>query len=139
MEQSKIIDTLETYQCSCHNDENPTISRHDSILTGRVNEDMPRNVKQGPNKMVQCVSGLDATLHPKVVSRDTLFIFFKSLAFEAKGCTNLVEPNTIHQFAEDIFEGGTRLAMPKTIRKPNSSSSKTSSRATEGVLDRGGP
>ena len=53
--------------------------------------------------MVRYVSGLDATLHPKVVSKDTLFLCFKSLAFEAKGCTNLAEPNTVHLFAEDIF------------------------------------
>ena len=46
---------------------------------------------------------MDVTLHPKVVSKDTLFIFFKSLAFEAKGCTNLAEPNTMHLFPEDIF------------------------------------
>ena len=29
------------------------------------------------NKTVRYISGLDRTLHPKVVSRDTLFIFFK--------------------------------------------------------------
>ena len=69
----------------------------------RANEAIPRNAELGPNKTVRYVSGLDAMLHPKVFSRDTLFIFFKSLAFEAKGCTNLAEPNTVHLFAEDIF------------------------------------
>ena len=43
------------------------------------------------------------TLHQKVVSKDTIFVFFQDLAFEAKGCTNHAEPNTIHLFAEDIF------------------------------------
>ena len=34
-----------------------------------------------------------------------------------------------------IFEGGTRLAMPKTTYAPDSLSLKPSSGATEGVLD----
>ena len=38
-----------------------------------------------------------------IVSKDSLFIFLQDLAFEAKGCTNHAEPNTIHLFAEDIF------------------------------------
>ena len=72
------------------------------------------------------------------LSVETHYSFsFKSLAFEAKGCTNLAEPNTIHFLQKIYSEEGTRLAMPKTIRKPNSSSSKTGSGATEGVLDRG--
>ena len=35
----------------------------------------------------------------------------------------------------EVFGGGTRLAMPKTICAPDSSSLKPSSGATEGVLD----
>ena len=35
----------------------------------------------------------------------------------------------------EVFGGGTRLAMPKTICAPDTSSLKPSSGATEGVLD----
>ena len=47
------------------------------------------------------------------------------------------EPDTILVFKifYGIFGGGTRLAMPKTICTPNSSSLKPGSGATEGVLD----
>ena len=37
----------------------------------------------------------------------------------------------------EIIEGGTRLAMPKTICVPSTSLLKTGSGATEGVLDKG--
>ena len=37
----------------------------------------------------------------------------------------------------EVFGGGTRLAMPKTICAPDSSSLKLGSGATEGVLDKG--
>ena len=48
-----------------------------------------------------------------------------------------VEPNTILVFTifYKLFGGGTRLAMPKTICAPDSSSLKPGSGATEGVLD----
>ena len=47
------------------------------------------------------------------------------------------EPDTILVFKifYGIFGGGTRLAMPKTICAPDSSSLKPGSGATEGVLD----
>ena len=53
--------------------------------------------------------------------------------------TYFAEPDTILVFNifYEIFEGGTRLAMPKTICAPDSSSLKPSSGATEGVLDSG--
>ena len=35
----------------------------------------------------------------------------------------------------EVFGGGTRLAMPKTIYAPDSSSLKPGSGATEGILD----
>ena len=35
----------------------------------------------------------------------------------------------------EIFEGGTRLAMPKTICAPDTSSLKPGSGATEGILE----
>ena len=38
-----------------------------------------------------------------------------------------------------VFGGRTRLAMPKTIYAPDSSSLKPGSGATEGVLDKGVP
>ena len=40
-------------------------------------------------------------------------------------------PNTLLE----VIDGGTRLAMPKRIYAPNTSSLKTGSGATEGVLD----
>ena len=47
------------------------------------------------------------------------------------------EPDTIHVFKVylEVFGEGTRLAMPKTIYTPDSSSLKHGSGATEGVLD----
>ena len=49
----------------------------------------------------------------------------------------LAEPDTILVFKIyfGVFGEGTRLAMPKTICAPNSSSLKPGSGATEGVLD----
>ena len=51
--------------------------------------------------------------------------------------TYFAEPDTILVFNifYEVFGGGTRLAMPKTICVPNSSSLKPGSGATEGVLD----
>ena len=47
------------------------------------------------------------------------------------------EPDTILVLTifYELFEGGTRLAMPKTICAPDSLSLKPGSGATEGVLD----
>ena len=47
------------------------------------------------------------------------------------------EPDTFSVFEDyfEIFRGGTRLAMPKTICAPDTSSLKPSSGATEGVLN----
>ena len=47
------------------------------------------------------------------------------------------EPDTILVFKifYEVLGGGTRLAMPKTICAPDSSSLKPGSGATEGVLD----
>ena len=53
--------------------------------------------------------------------------------------TYFAEPDTILVFKifYEVFGGGTRLAMPKTICAPDSSSLKPGSGATEGVLDKG--
>ena len=50
----------------------------------------------------------------------------------------LAEPDTVLVFGISfgVFEGGTRLAMSKTIYAPDSSSLKSGSGATEGVLDK---
>ena len=49
------------------------------------------------------------------------------------------EPDTILVFTifYKLFGGGTRLAMPKTVYAPGTSSLKPGSGATEGVLDKG--
>ena len=49
----------------------------------------------------------------------------------------LTEPDTVLVFGINfgVFGGGTRLAMPKTIYAPDSSSLKPGSGAIEGVLD----
>ena len=51
--------------------------------------------------------------------------------------TYFAEPDTILAFKifYEVLGGGTRLAMPKTICAPDSSSLKLGSGATEGVLD----
>ena len=53
--------------------------------------------------------------------------------------TYLRESDTIFVFRifYEVLGGGTRLAMPKTICAPDTSSLKTGSGATEGVLDYG--
>ena len=53
------------------------------------------------------------------------------------GGTYFAEPDTILVFNifYEVFGGGTRLAMPKKICVPDSSSLKPGSGATEGVLD----
>ena len=55
--------------------------------------------------------------------------------------TYFAEPDTTFVFKifYEVLGGGTRLAMPKTICVPNSSSLKPGSGATEGVLDSGCP
>ena len=49
------------------------------------------------------------------------------------------DPDTFSVFDDyfEIFRGGTRLAMPKTICAPDTSSLKPGPWATEGVLDYG--
>ena len=51
--------------------------------------------------------------------------------------TYFAEPDTIFVFKifYEVLEGGIRLAMPKTICAPDSSSLKPGLGATEGVLD----
>ena len=51
--------------------------------------------------------------------------------------TYFAEPDTTFVFTSfyEVLGGGTRLAMPKTIYAPDSSSLKPGSGATEGVLD----
>ena len=57
-------------------------------------------------------------------------------AREPKGMTLNEEPNiTLQVRCFEVFGGGTRLAMPKTICAPDTSSLKPGSGATEGVLD----
>ena len=53
------------------------------------------------------------------------------------GGTYFAEPDPILVFKifYEVFGGGTRIAMPKTIYVPDSSSLKPGSGATEGVLD----
>ena len=51
--------------------------------------------------------------------------------------TYFAEPDTIlvHNIFYEVFGGGTRLAMPKIIGAPDSSSLKPGSGATKGVPD----
>ena len=51
--------------------------------------------------------------------------------------THFAEPDTFSVFKDyfEVFGGGTRLAMPKTICTPDKSSLRPGSGATEGVLD----
>ena len=77
----------------------------------------------------------DATLR-RVVSRlDMWIIVLSTVVYEI--C--LAEPDTVHVFGIylGVFGDGTRLAMPKTIYMPDSSSLNPGSGATEGVLDKG--
>ena len=53
-------------------------------------------------------------------------------------CDYCTEPDIVLAInCLEVFGGGTRLAMPKTIRVPDTSSLKTGSGATEGILDYG--
>ena len=61
-----------------------------------------------------------------------------NIILSTKECgTYFAEPDTtfVFEIFYEILGGGTRLAMPKTICAPDSSSLKPGSRATEGVLD----
>ena len=50
-------------------------------------------------------------------------------------CFAELEPILVFEIFYGVFGGGTRLAMPKTICTPDSSSLKPGSGATEGLLD----
>ena len=53
-------------------------------------------------------------------------------------CNYCTEPDIVLEINYfEVFGGGTRLAMPKTICAPDTSSLKTGSGATEGVMDYG--
>ena len=70
----------------------------------------------------------------RVVSRlDSWIIILSTVVYGIY----LIEPDTVLVFGINfgVFEGGTRLAMPKTIYAPDSSSLKPGLGATEGVLD----
>ena len=70
----------------------------------------------------------------RVVSRlDSWFIILSTVVYEFF----LAEPDMVHVFGTylGVFGDGARLAMPKTICAPDSSSLKLGSGATEGVLD----
>ena len=72
--------------------------------------------------------------HEKVVSRLDLW----NIVLSTVVCGNYyAEPDTILMFKifYGVFGEGTRLAIPKTICTPDSSSLKPGSGATEGVLD----
>ena len=72
--------------------------------------------------------------YEEVVSR----LDFWNIVLSTVVCgTYFAEPDTILVFKifYELFGGGTRLAMPKTIYTPDSSPLKPGSGATEGVLD----
>ena len=66
-------------------------------------------------------------------------IIFVQILFSLRWYVEFIfaEPDTILAFTifYKVFRGGTRLAMPKTIDAPDSSSLKPGSGATEGVPD----
>ena len=70
----------------------------------------------------------------RVVSRLDSWIIILSTAVYG---IYIAQPDTVLVFGINfgVFGGGTRLAMPKTIYAPDSSSLKPGSGATEGVLD----
>ena len=61
--------------------------------------------------------------------------FYRLITLGSGAC--FAETNTFSMFEDyfEVFGGGTRLAMPKKICAPHSSSLKPGSGATEGVLD----
>ena len=93
------------------------------VCRGRLKETV--RIKFGPWR--------DVTFQ-RVVSRLDSWIIVLSTAV-CEVC--LAEPDTVLVFGIylGVFGDGTRLAVPKTIYAPDSSSLKPSSGATEGVLD----
>ena len=77
----------------------------------------------------------DVTLRRAISRLDSWIIVLSTVVCEI--C--LAEPDTVLVFGIylGVFGDGTRLAMPKTICAPDSSSLKPSSGATEGFLDKG--
>ena len=66
----------------------------------------------------------------------TYLILIKYFALVVEGCNCYTEPDIVLLIdCFEVFGGGTRLAMPKTICASDISSLKPGSGATEGVLD----
>ena len=64
----------------------------------------------------------------------------REILYSLRWCVVLVLQIRTHSLFEDcvgVFREGSRLAMPKTIYMPDTSSLKPGSGATEGVLDKG--
>ena len=96
----------------------------------------PRSMRSSwLGRMVRIKAGswLDATLKRVARGLDLWIIVLSTVVCEIF----LAEPDTILVFGIylGVFGDGTRLAMPKTICAPDSSSLNPSLGATEGVLD----
>ena len=75
-----------------------------------------------------------------MLSKDVSRLYLWNIVLSMMACEDhLVDPDTIQVFGNyfGVFGDGTRLAMPKTICMPDSSSLKPGLGATEGVLDKG--
>ena len=106
-----------------------------SALTRRAKETASLNVLRRDSKTIR----IKAWPWRDVMLRNTSAEYICSnviLSTVVRG-TYFAEPDTILVFKifYEVFGGGTRLAMPKTISAPDSSSLKPGSGATEGVPD----
>ena len=115
---------------------NPVLSRHDLCFDrtgqwGWASKHGTRGVK-----MVQNVEGSSLTLCQNKLLVKTLFLFLYILPSQLR--VVLIMQGQIQFFYGGkltYIVQGTRLVMPKIICAPNTSSLKTGSRATKGVLD----
>ena len=90
--------------------------------------------------MIQNNNRARRNISPKKLSVDITY-FLKYFALVV-GVVTIIQSRIQFSCSEDcfgVFGGGTRLAMPKTICTPDTSSFKPGSGATEGVLDYGVP
>ena len=95
-----------------------------------------QNAKREVGKWFKIIIRPEHHTSPKKLLEDITYFCLKYFALVIQGCDYCTEPDivlVINYF--EVFGGGTRLAMPKTICAPDTSSLKPGSGATEGVLD----
>ena len=86
----------------------------------------PQNAEREAEKRFEIIIRPEHDASPEKLSKDITYLLFKYFALVVQGCNYYTEPDIVlllNYF--EVFGGGTRLAMPKTIGVPDTSSLKT--------------